>query len=104
MKLSPKDQRKTIVLLQLEFYPSGLFTPCLRANIQIKNQPGRVAQSVGHLTRKSGVLGSIPGLATYFRFSFRFFKKGSCQLLAKVCARSTGLPLRRSKPAQENCG
>ena len=23
-------------------------------------------------------------------FSFRFFKKGSCQLLAKVCARSTG--------------
>ena len=52
--------------------------------------PGRVAQSVGHLTRKSGVLGSIPGLATYFRFSFRFFKKGSCQLVAKVCARSTG--------------
>ena len=40
--------------------------------------PGRVAQSVGHLTRKSGVLGSIPGLATYSRFSFRFFKKGSC--------------------------
>ena len=35
-------------------------------------QPGRVAQSVGHLSRKSGVLGSIPGLATYFRFSFRF--------------------------------
>ena len=53
-------------------------------------KPGRVAQSVGHLTHKSGVLGSIPGLATYFRFSFRFFKKGSCQLLAKVCARSTG--------------
>ena len=99
-----KDQSKAIVLLQLEFYPSGLFTPCLRANIQIKNQPGRVAQSVRHLTRKSGVLGSIPGLATYFHFSFRFFKKGSCQLLAKVCARSTGLPLRRSKPAQEKCG
>ena len=49
-------------------------------------KPGRVAQSVGHLTGKSGVLSSIPGLATYFRFSFRFFKKGSCQLLAKVCA------------------
>ena len=43
-----------------------------------------------HLTRKSGVPGSIPGLATYFRFSFRFFKKGSGQLLAKVCARRTG--------------
>ena len=65
---------------------------------------GPVAQSAGHLTRKSGVLGSIPGLATYFRFSFRFFKKGSCQLLAKVCARSTGKPLRRSKLAQEKCG
>ena len=34
-------------------------------------KPGCVAQSVGHLTRKSEVLGSIPGLATYFRFSFR---------------------------------
>ena len=53
-------------------------------------RPGRVSQSVGHLTRKSGVLGSIPGLATYFRFSFRFFKNGSCQLLAKVSAQSTG--------------
>ena len=46
--------------------------------------PGRVAQLVGLLTHKSGVLGSIPGLATYFCFTFRFFKKGSCQLLAKV--------------------
>ena len=33
--------------------------------------PGRVAQLVGHLTRKSEVLGSIPGLTTYFRFFFR---------------------------------
>ena len=54
------------------------------------SKPGRVAQSVVHLTRKSGVLDSIPGLATYFRFSFRLFKKGSCRLLAKVSARSTG--------------
>ena len=36
-----------------------------------QSMPGRVVQSVGHLTRKSEVLGSIPGLATYFRFSFR---------------------------------
>ena len=49
----------------------------------ISREPDRVTQSVGHLTRKSGVLGSISGLAIYFRFSFRFFKKGSCQLLAK---------------------
>ena len=36
-------------------------------------RPGGVAQSVGHLTRKSEVLDSIPGLAIYmyFRFSFR---------------------------------
>ena len=34
--------------------------------------PGRVAQSVGHLTRKSGVLGSIPGL---FSFLLLFFSK-----------------------------
>ena len=38
-------------------------------------QPGCVAQWVGHLTRKSEVLGLIPGLATYFRFSFRFFTR-----------------------------
>ena len=63
---------------------------CLSHGVTWRNMPGRAAQSVGHLTHKSGVLGSIPGLATYFRFSFRFFKKGSCQLLAKVCARSTG--------------
>ena len=31
--------------------------------------PGRVAQLVGHLTHKSKVLGSIPGLAIYFPFS-----------------------------------
>ena len=54
------------------------------------NSPGRVAQSVGHLTLKSEVLGSIPSLATYFHFSYRLFKKGSCRLLAKVCARGTG--------------
>ena len=47
--------------------------------------PGRVAQSVGHLTRKSGVLGSIPGLATYFRFSFRFLGwSGGAKVLGKL--------------------
>ena len=52
--------------------------------------PGLVAQSVAHLTQEPRVAGSIPGSATYFRFSFGRFKKGSCLLLAKVCARSTG--------------
>ena len=40
-------------------------------------EPGRVTQSVGHLTRKSGVLGSIPGLATYFRFSWVDTRSGN---------------------------
>ena len=56
----------------------------------IKVTTGRVAQSVGHLTRKSGVLGSIPDLATYFRFSFRFFKKGSCQYVHEVLVNRLG--------------
>ena len=38
-------------------------------------EPGRVAQSVGHLTRRSGVLGSIPGLATYFRSPSAFSRR-----------------------------
>ena len=77
-----------ILSLQLFDFSKGLKN--VETAVVNEPSPGRVAQSVGHLTRKSGVLGSIPGLATYFRFSFRFFKKGSCQLLAKVCARSTG--------------
>ena len=37
--------------------------------------PGRVAQSVGHLTRKSGVQGLIPGLATYCLSPSAFSKR-----------------------------
>ena len=45
----------------------------------------------GHnLVKTVGGVTVTSGPATYFRFSFRFFKKGSCQLLGKVCARSTG--------------
>ena len=75
------------LLVQADIYERVIKFDILRILFRV---PGRVAQSVGHLTHRSGVLGSIPGLATYFRFSFRFFKKGSCQLLVKVCARSTG--------------
>ena len=32
--------------------------------LSMYDKPGREAQSVGHLARKSAVLGSIPGLAT----------------------------------------
>ena len=82
--------RENISRLEIETRVLLLPYFLLHIHVLLLGLPGRVAQSVGHLTRKSGVLGSIPGLATYFRFSFRFFKKGSCQLLAKVCARSTG--------------
>ena len=57
--------------------------------------PSRVVQLVEHLTRKSGILGLIPGLATYFRFSFHFFKKGSCQYVHEVlvnCLEGLSLP------------
>ena len=67
-----------------------LYGECLKNSLEFSPLWGCIVQSVGHLTRKSGLLGSILGLATYFHFSFRFFKTGSCQLLAKVCARSTG--------------
>ena len=83
-----------IVAIHKVFFLTKLLTAIQYSTQSANNctarMPGRVAQSVGHLTRKSGVLGSIPGLATDFRFSFRFFKKGSYQLLAEVCARSTG--------------
>ena len=74
------DEMLDLIESVFEGFPTFFFSPSQAVS------PGRVAQSVGNLTRKSGVLGSIPGLATYFRFSFRLFKKGSCQLLAKVCA------------------
>ena len=64
---------------------------------------GRVAQSVGHLTRKLGVLGSIPGLATYFRFSFRFFQKGQMSVSGESM-RMKYWSLRRAKLSQEKCG
>ena len=40
------------------------------ASLQLAERQGRVVQSVGHLTHKSEVLGSISGLVTYFPFSF----------------------------------
>ena len=57
-----KDQLSTIIML------SAVKTSCFlrKSDNSLKSLSGRVAQSVGHLTRKSGVLGSIPGLATYF--------------------------------------
>ena len=39
-------------------------------------EPGHVTQSVGNLTRKSEVLGSIPSLATYFFFLLLLIQEG----------------------------
>ena len=50
--------------------PSGLLPSLFKCWL-----PGRVAQSVELLTRKSGVLGSIPGLATYFRSPSAFSRR-----------------------------
>ena len=47
---------------------------CIYQGIQL--ELGRVAQSVGHLTRKSGVLGSIPGLANVLSFLLPLFQEG----------------------------
>ena len=37
-------------------------------------------------------------------FLLPLFQEGQLSVVAKVCVRSTGFPLRRSKPAQEKCG
>ena len=74
-----------------------------------KSKPGRVAQSVtclatdGNLTADPGVASSIPARSHSFVEidheiistviclpSAESFKKGCCQLQAKVCAQSTG--------------
>ena len=59
--------------------------------------PGRVAQSVtclatdACLTANPGFASSIPVRSTVILFpSADSFKKGCCQLQAKVCARITG--------------
>ena len=65
---------------------------------------GPHTKSVGHLTRKLG-----PGFDTrsghILSFLLPLNQEGQLSVTAaKVCARSTGQPLRRSKPAQKKCG
>ena len=62
----------------------------LQFSLKLALLPVHVMQSVARLTQEPEVQGSIAGQATYCCFSFRWFKKGSCQFLAKVYARSTG--------------
>ena len=49
--------------------------PWIRLSVSLS--PDRVAQSIARLSRESEVPDSIPGPATYFRFSFSWFKTRS---------------------------
>ena len=60
---------KNIVLIHVIYFHFNFFYPKLlisQSKFYMYETSGRVAQSVGHPTHKSGVLGSITGLATYF--------------------------------------
>ena len=63
-----------------------------------KELPGHVVQSEGHLTRKSEVLGSIPGLATYFQTCRKYAHEvlvnslGGLSLLRKSVVRLSDHP------------
>ena len=61
-----------VMQMNLQIF-SPYFDIVCKYNVESKTllqQPGRAALSVGHLTRTSEVLGTISGLATFFRFSF----------------------------------
>ena len=76
--------------------------------------PGRVAQSVTCLAADPGVTSSIPALShTFVEIDHEIistvillpssdsFKKGCCQLQAKVCARITGFTAFSSLPRKK---
>ena len=67
-KIRSLDQQATQVSDLGPLWPSYLLG--LGSDLVLR-LPDCVEQSFGHLTCKSEVLGSIPGLATYFRFSLR---------------------------------
>ena len=92
---------------------------CLSEYNQLYPIPGRVAQSVtclatyACLTADPGVASSIPAQShTFVEIDHEIistvillpsadpFKKGCCQLQAKVCARFTGLPLVQACPGK----
>ena len=100
------------------FHSMGLVRAALIPRLQ-NPLPGRVAQSVtclatdACLTADPGVASSIP--ARYHTFveidheiistvillpSADLFKKGCCQLQAKVCAQITGKPLAQACPGK----
>ena len=103
------DAGHTHILLVLHVAAQLWKTKC-----HILFKPGTVARSEASSLGMQAALSSIPMSGTFFRgdlvmktflwpFSlFRWFKKSSCQLLAKECALSTGKLPRRL--AREQCG
>ena len=87
---------------------------CLVSEMVLRRRPGVVARSEASSLCMQAAPSSIPTSGTFFRgdlvmktflrpFSFfHWFKKSSCQLLAKECALSTGKLPRRL--GQEQCG
>ena len=88
----------------------GLVCDC---GISSSYSPGSVAQSVTCLTAIPGVPSSIPARShTFVEIDHEIistvillpsadsFKKGCCQLQAKVCARITGYPLVQACPGK----
>ena len=69
-----------------------------------KQSPGRVAPSVGHLTRKSGVLGSKPVWPHTFVSPSAFSRRAVVSYWRKYVHEVLVNRFRRSKPAQEKCG
>ena len=53
-----------------KLFHSVIFKDIMSIAYLISVESNCIAQLVGHLTGKSEVLGSIPGLTTYFCFSF----------------------------------
>ena len=101
----------------------SFFVGCLRGDLEFDcisscihswSSPGAIAWSEASSLGMQAGPSSIPTSGTFFRgdlvmktflrpFSlFRWFKKSSCQLLAKECVLSTGELPRRL--AQEQCG
>ena len=98
------------MLMNFRSFISILSVPSpIKLHVILRNVPGRVAQSVtclatdASLTADPGVASSIPARShTFVEIDHEIistvillpyaesFKKGCCQLQAKVCARSTG--------------
>ena len=83
--------RSLFCLLAPHYSSAELLFPSFMFDLYVQLQkPGRVAQSVGHLTRKSEVLGSIPGSGHILSFLLPLIHETQWSVTGEVYARSTG--------------